>query len=223
MIGTLYGVGVGPGDPELMTLKSVRLIKENNVIAATGKTLDNSTAYKIALSAIPEIADKERLHIHMPMVKDRDQIGKAHHIAAHQISIYLDQGRNVVYLTLGDPTIYCSFGYIAHILKSDGYPVEFVSGVSSFCAVSARLKRPLVEWDESLHIIPVTCRDIDIKSGTYVLMKATGELNKIKEMIRESGRSASMVENCGMVNERIYEGIEKMPDSTGYYSTIIVK
>ena len=95
MTGTLYGVGVGPGDPELMTLKAVRLIKENNIIAVSGKTIENSMAYKIALSVVPEIADKERLNIHMSMVKDRNQIDQAHYIAAHQISIYLDQGRNI--------------------------------------------------------------------------------------------------------------------------------
>ncbi len=223
MAGIVYGVGVGPGDPELMTLKAVRLIKESSTIAVSGKTIEDSTAYKIALSAVPEIACKELMHIRIPMVKDRVQMTQAHRRAARRIGICLEQGRNVVYLTLGDPTIYCSFGYIARILESEGYTVEFVSGVSSLCAVSARLRLPLAEWDEPLHIIPAAHKDIDMGSGTYVFMKAAGQIDKVKEKICESGRSAGMVENCGMANERVYEGVKEMPDITGYYSTIIVK
>ena len=129
----------------------------------------------------------------------------------------------MVYLTLGDPTIYCSFGYIARILLTDGYQVEFVSGVTSFCAVSARLKQTLVDWDEPLHIIPAGHNNVDIESGTFVIMKAVGQIQDIKEKLKRSGRIVKMVENCGMENERVYTSIEDMPDSTGYYTMIIAK
>ena len=125
--GIAYGVGVGPGDPEYMTLKACRLIRENDVMAVPGKVPQDAVAYKIAVQAVPELAEKELVAIDMPMEKDRELIRKSHAEAAKLIESYLDEGKNVVYLTLGDSTIYCTFSYIQHILEADGYGVELVS------------------------------------------------------------------------------------------------
>ena len=157
MKGIAYGVGVGPGDPEYMTLKAVRLIRENEVIAVPGKVPKETVAYQIAVRAVPEMAEKELVPIYMPMVKDRQRIDLEHRKGAEIIKAYLDRGRNVVFLTLGDPTIYCTFSYLQHYLEADGYPVELVSGITSFCAAAARLNLPLAEWDEAIHIVP-RCR-----------------------------------------------------------------
>ena len=102
MKGTAYGVGVGPVDPELLSLTAVRLIKENDVIAVPGKVAEDSLAYKIAAGAVPEIAGKELLPIDMPMTKDREKLAAAHSKGAKLIESALDQGKNVVFLTLGD-------------------------------------------------------------------------------------------------------------------------
>lgn len=220
--GIAYCIGVGPGDPELMTLKAVRLIRECEVIAAPGEA---SIAYVIAAAAVPEIAGKEHLSIPMPMTKDRARIDEAHRKAAALLEARLDQGKNVAYLTLGDPTIYCSFSGIQRRLEEDGYAIELVNGVPSFCAAAAKLKIPLVEWDEPMHIIPVGHQPdaaLDQK-GTYVLMKAASQIETVKQRLRDSGRSVSMVENCGMEGERIFHGADAIPDDAGYYSTIIVK
>ena len=99
MRGTAYGVGVGPGDPELMTLKAVRLIRENEVIAVPGKEAENSVAYIIAAAAVPEIAEKTLVPIYMPMVRDRAKIEEEHRKGAKLLEKYLDQGKNVVYLS----------------------------------------------------------------------------------------------------------------------------
>ena len=115
--GIAYGVGVGPGDPALMTLKACRLIKDNNVIAVPGKVPQESVAYKIAVQAVPELADKELIPVYMPMVRDRKVLEESHRNAADIIEEHLDRGENVIYLTLGDPTIYCTFSYIQHILE----------------------------------------------------------------------------------------------------------
>ena len=154
MKGIVYGVGVGPGDPELMTLKAVRLIRENDVIAVPGQTAKEAVAYKIAAQAVPEIADKELLPIYMPMITDRERLREEHQKGAGLIEHYLEQGKNVVFLTLGDPTIYCTFSYLQKILETGGYYVELVSGVPSFCAAAARLEISLAEKEEELHIIP---------------------------------------------------------------------
>ena len=222
MRGIAYCIGVGPGDPELMTLKAVHLIRECEVIAAPGEA---SVAYVIAAAAVPEIAGKEHLSIPMPMTKDRARIDEAHRKAAALLEARLDQGKNVAYLTLGDPTIYCSFSGIQRRLEEDGYAIELVNGVPSFCAAAAKLKIPLVEWDEPMHIIPAGHQPdaaLDQK-GTYVLMKAASQIETVKQRLRDSGRSVSMVENCGMEGERIIHDADAIPDDAGYYSTIIVK
>lgn len=223
MRGTVYGVGVGPGDPELMTLKACRLIRENDVIAVPGKEAKESVAYRIAVQAVPELADKELLPIYMPMVRDRQQIGEEHRRGAELIRKYLDQGRNVVFLTLGDSTIYSTFSYLQHILEAEGYPVELVSGIPSFCAAAARLNLPLTEWDEPLHIIPAVYRAEDLlnQRGTCVLMKAASHMKETKALIRQSGREASAVLNCGMESEKICRSVDEIPDDAGYYSLII--
>ena len=225
MKGTAYGVGVGPGDPEYMTLKAVRLIKENDVIAVPGKVAKDAVAYKIAAAVVPELADKELVPIYMPMVKDRELIDAEHKKAAKLVESYLDQGRNVVYITLGDSTIYCTFSYIQHYLEADGYPVELVAGIPSFCAAAARLNTPLTEWDEPLHVLPAVHKLEDdlALGGNYVLMKSASQMSKVKDMLRRSGRKAVMAENCSMENEKLYHSIDEIPDDAGYFSLIIAK
>ena len=220
--GIVYCIGVGPGDPELMTLKAVRLIRECEVIAAPG---EESVAYAIAAATVPEIAEKDHLSIPMPMTKDLAKINEAHRMAAALLEVYLDQGKNVAYLTLGDPTIYCSFSGIQRRLEEDRYTIELVNGIPSFCAAAARLNMPLVEWDELMHILPAGHQpDVALdQTGTYVLMKAASQIETVKQRLRDSGRSVSMVENCGMEGERIFHGADAIPDDAGYYSTILVK
>lgn len=223
--GIAYGVGVGPGDPELMTLKAVRLIRENDVIAVPGKSAEESVAYRIAAANVPELKDKELVPIYMPMVKDRELMEQEHQKGAGMLKTYLDQGRNVVYLTLGDPTIYCTFSYLQHILEAEGYQVELVSGISSFCAAAARMNLPLVEWDEQLHIVPAVHRTQDGLEypGNYVLMKSASHMKEVKEMLQKSGRKVCAVERCSMENEKIYHNVDEIPDDAGYFSLIIAK
>ena len=223
--GTAYGVGVGPGDPELMTLKACRLIKENEVIALPGKVPQETVAYKIAVAAVPELYEKELVPIVVPMVRDRELLKESHRRAADTIERYLDEGKNVVYLTLGDPTIYCTFSYIQHLLEADGYNVELVSGIPSFCAAAAVLKTSLTEWDQELHVIPAlhnTEGKLELP-GSYVLMKSASHMADVKEMLRRSGHVVQGVENCTMENQRIYRSLEEIPDDAGYFSLLIAK
>lgn len=225
MRGIAYGVGVGPGDPELMTFKAARLIRDNEVIAVPGKTAEDSVAYKIAFGAVPEIAEKTLVPVFMPMVRDRAKLTEEHRKGAKLLEQYLEQGKNVVYLTLGDPTIYCTFSYLQHILEEDGYEVRLVSGVTSFCAAAARLNIPLTEWNEPLHVIPAshkTSEPLDLP-GTYVLMKSASHMKETKDLLIASGRKTCCVENCGMENEKVYRTAEEIPDDAGYFSLVISK
>ena len=225
MKGIAYGVGVGPGDPELMTLKAVKLIRENDVIAVAGKDASEAVAFKIAAAAVPEIREKTLLPVYMPMIKDRELIKKEHEKGARLIEKYLDKGKNVVYITLGDPTVYCTFSYLQHILEADGYRVELVPGVTSFCAAAARLNTPLAEWDEPLHIIPAVHKTDDALKlpGNYVLMKSASHMSEIKHRLKASGREVRAVENCGMETEKLYLSADEIPDDAGYFSLIIAK
>ena len=174
---------------------------------------------------VPELAKKELVPIHMPMVRDRALLHAEHVKGARRIESYLDQGKNVVYITLGDPSIYCSFSYLQSILLSDGYAVEMVPGVPSFCAAAARLNLPLVEWDEPLHVVPAA-QDADEAlqgPGTCVLMKSSRQMADIKALLRGSEKEAFAVENCGMDTEKLYRGVDQLPDSAGYLSLIVAK
>lgn len=225
MRGIAYGVGVGPGDPELMTRKAIRLIRECGVIAVPGQVAEESVAYQIAAAMVPELRDKELVPVYMPMVKDRALLEEQHRRGARVLEQYLDRGRDVVFLTLGDPTIYCTFSYLQHILEADGYTVALVPGVPSFCAAAARLGLPLAEWDEPLHIVPAAHRAEEPLSrrGTYVLMKSASHMAEVKALLRQSGRDAVCVENGGMETEKVYRGVEEIPDEAGYFSLIIAK
>ena len=112
MPATIYGVGVGPGDPELMTLKAVRLIRAADVIAVPGDAPQKSAAYQIAAAAVPELEQKALLAVPMPMTRDREQMASAHRAAASLLEQCAHEGKTVVYLTLGDPTVYCTFAYL---------------------------------------------------------------------------------------------------------------
>ena len=154
--GTLYGVGIGPGDPELLTLKAVRLIREAQVIALPGKEAKETVAYRIAVQAVPELEEKHLLPVAMPMTKDKKELEENHRLAAEAVERELDAGKDVAFLTLGDPTVYSTYLYVHKRVQADGYPTKIVSGVTSFCAASAELDTGLVENSQQLHVIPAS-------------------------------------------------------------------
>ena len=228
MQGKLYGVGVGPGDPELLTLKALRLIKDNEVIAVPGKEIQASVAYQIVKRAYEELDEKTLIPVAMPMTKDPQVLKANHDKAADQVESYLKEGKNVVFLTLGDTTVYSTYLYVHKRILERGYEAEIVSGITSFCAVAARLNMGLVEADQPLHVIPATYKAQEMDEilklpGTKVLMKTGKKMKQVKESIEKSGQKAVMIENCGMPSEKIYRSVEEIPEDSGYYSLIIVK
>ena len=228
MQGKLYGVGVGPGDPELLTLKALRLIKDNEVIAVPGKEIQASVAYQIVKGAYEELDEKTLIPVAMPMTKDPQVLKANHDKAADQVESYLKEGKNVVFLTLGDTTVYSTYLYVHKRILERGYEAEIVSGITSFCAVAARLNMGLVEADQPLHVIPATYKAQEMDEilelpGTKVLMKTGKKMKQVKESIEKSGQKAVMIENCGMPSEKIYRSVEEIPEDSGYYSLIIVK
>lgn len=225
MQGKLYGVGVGPGDPELLTLKAMRLIAEAPVIAVPGETPQESIAYQIVKQAYSDLEAKELLAVSMPMTKDAKKLEESHQSGAQKVKEVLDTGKSVAFLTLGDPTVYSTYLYIHKRIAAMGYETEIVNGIPSFCAVSARLNQGLVEKAQPLHVIPASYQIEEALKlpGTKVLMKAGKKMKQVKEQMKLLQEEGRMIENCGMENEKIYGSVDEIPDNAGYYSLIIVK
>ncbi len=139
MAGKIYGVGVGPGDPELLTIKAARLIKNAGVIGIPAEHKETCKAYQIAAGAVEEIREKEVVPFPFLMTRDPERLKESHDRLAEKAAGYLDQGRDLVLLTLGDPTVYSTYMYLHRRLAAMGYEAEIVSGVTSFCAAAARL------------------------------------------------------------------------------------
>ena len=131
----------------------------------------------------------------------------------------------MAFLTLGDPTVYSTYLYVHKRVEADGFPVEIISGITSFCAVAARMNMGLVEKSQPLHVIPASYQIQDALklSGTKVLMKAGRKRGEGKRQLLEQPGEVVMIENCGMEKERCYRGAEEIPEEAGYYSLIIVK
>ena len=225
--GTLYGVSIGPGEPELITLKALNIISKSKYIATPHTGTGDSLALSIVSQAI-DLSDKEIMKLEFPMTKDKDILAKSHQEAADAIAEVLDTGNDVAMLNLGDVTIYSTFAYTMDKLLEKNYDVEVIPGVTSFCASASKLKIGLTTMNEPLHIIPAT--GIDLKEalqmpGSKVLMKIGKSMPKLIEVLKELSLEDNVyaVENCGLENEKIYNNLDEFDGKMGYFTIVIVK
>ncbi|NCD08645.1 MAG: precorrin-2 C(20)-methyltransferase [Negativicutes bacterium] len=227
MRGKLYCIGIGPGDPELLTLKAVRLLKECEVVAMPKGDNEKMTAKEIIKQAV-DIDKKEQLLINMPMTKDARALDEAHKTGANAIIERLDQGKDVAFITLGCPTVYATCIYVHKLVLAAGYDAELVAGVTSFCAVAAKLNVSLCEQSEPLIILPGSYKEswkfID-RPGNKVLMKSGSEIMKVCSELEVRGllNNAAMVERCGLPGERVYRNLKEIDSESSYFSIILVK
>ena len=168
---------------------------------------------------------KEYLDLDTPMTKDRQILNQNYEKAAKRIIEELEKGKDVAYLTLGDPTIYSTYMYIQRIIKEKGYETSIINGIPSFCAAASKLNESLADRADELHVIPSS---YDIRNalrypGTKVLMKSASRLVEVREILKEKNVDVKMIENCGMADEQIYERLEDIPEHASYYSLLIVK
>lgn len=233
MAGKLYGIGVSIGDPELLTVKAVRIMREADVIAIPKEDRESCLAWQNTVPIVPQLREKETLYVPMPMTKDRDLLEKSHSHGAKLIEEQLKQGKDVAFLTIGDPCVYATYMYVHKKVAQAGFDTEIINGVTSFCATAAAMNTDLCEEEQELHIIPSSygVEKALYYSGVKVLMKSGSRLPDVIKALEEKSKNTPlevyMAENCGMDSQRLYKSLDKISakdmNEISYYTTIIVK
>lgn len=224
-----YGIGVGPGEPQLITLQAEAIIKKVDCLILPAKDKDSCRAFAIARKAIPEIEKKECIFMPFPMSMKEPQLTEFHEAVADKVMDLMSQSKQVGFLTIGDVSIYSTFIYIERIVKNHGFKTEYISGISSFSAAASRVGIPLTIGNDEMHVIPGN-GDIDEAlnlKGTIVFMKSGRKLKELKEkliLLEEKGDiCVYAVANCGMDDEKISHGAKSLCEESGYLTVVIVK
>lgn len=228
--GILYGIGVGPGDPDLITIKAAKILgRVQTVFAAASTKNHHSLAVNIARQHIPPGTTVKMLRF--PMTRNKDETHKAWRANARIIIDELETGNSAAFLTLGDSLTYSTYGYIARCVQvmAPHIVIQTVPGIASYQAAAARLNTPLVEGEESLMVVSGAkggdrLRELTAKPENIVFLKAYRNVEDIKGAIQEIGGYASCVgvKHCGHPNEEIVTDIEELSRRTPDYWTLII-
>ena len=229
MAGLFIGVGVGPGDPELITLKAARLIRCADLVSYIASVDGNSQARSISRKVLAEsLSQQVELPICMPMCEDRNIANQIYDQAAQDIGEALRQSKTVVFLCEGDPLFFGSFAYLLERLD-DEYDCQVVPGISSVHAASSALKLPLTILKESFAVVSGR-HSLEYLTGilnnhdSVVIMKAGRSRQRILSALEQSGRvdEAQYLEYIGRDNERIEHDVSVLRDRPGPYFSIFV-
>jgi precorrin-2/cobalt-factor-2 C20-methyltransferase len=230
--GTFYGIGVGPGDPDLIPLKSLRILSQVHVIfAAASSKNDYSQAVAIVKPHLPAHVDVRLLSF--PMTKAMEEKKSSWRANAKTIIAELEKGLDVAFLTLGDSMTYATYGYILkHIqMMAPHIDIETIPGITSYQAAAAKVNLPLVEGEESLLILSGVeggdrLRQLSFCAENVVFLKAYRNTRDITEALDEAGmlESSVCVTNCGRENEEIITDLNELDQRPpGYWTLIIAK
>ena len=228
MPGTLYGVGVGPGDPELLTLKALRVLRRVPVIAVPVTCVDGeSYALSVASAVLPP--DRKVLRLVFPMVKDVAERIIHRRAAAQALADELNADTDVVFITEGDPLLHSTFIYVLQYLPS-GLAVEIVPGVSSVNAAAAEARVPLVNADQRLAVIPVAFEDVPeldrffTDFDTIVLLKCHHVFDQLLDLLEEHGltENAVMVERASHPAGRVVREVRSLRGTPIHYLSLLI-
>ena len=226
MAGTLYGIGVGPGDPELLTLKAHRLLTNAGVVAYPAPDSGDSFARSIVSEFLKP--EQTEIPIVVPMRVERFPAKSVYDQAATNIAAHLDSGEDVVVLCEGDPFFYGSFMYLFERL-AEGYSCEVVPGVSSMMASAAAFGRPLAARNDALTVVPAPLEDAEIlkhlsRSDAVCFIKVGRHLDRVRSVIREAGLlgQAAYLERATLPNQRISPLAEVNDSAAPYFSMILI-
>lgn len=226
--GKLIGIGVGPGDTELVTLKAAKVLKSVPVVFSPKSSKEKeSIALSIVRPILEERKDYKRLMIVepiFPMIENKKELEKIWTSASELISQYLNTGRDVAFITLGDPSIFSTYSYVQKKLI-DKYEIETIPGITSFTACAAAKNKALVEQNDILTIVPKIddrLNEILDYSDSIVLMKASRNTSRLESTIEDKKRPKEIysVQNCTRENEKIIEGFS---NEKPYLTTTIIR
>ncbi|MGE5256083.1 MAG: precorrin-2 C(20)-methyltransferase [Hyphomicrobiales bacterium] len=228
--GTLYGIGVGPGDPDLITLKATKVLRRVDIVFAAASTKNHhSLAMSIARPHIPDATPVELLRF--PMTRDRSETRRAWEANAQRIVGELTAGRDAAFLTLGDSLTYSTFGYLMAYVRAAAPSVKIltVPGITSYQAAASRLNTTLVEGEGSLMVVSGATggdrlRSLAEKPETVVFLKAYRNLEDICSALDESGQYpyCVAVKNCGHPTEEIVKDLDELCRQKPDYWTLII-
>ena len=229
MTGKFIGVGVGPGDPELITLKALRIIQQADVISYIANEKGESQAKTIATHALSTIAGEyEEITLFMPMCDDRSVANKVYDKAANDIRAALKDNKSVVFLCEGDPLFFGSFGYLLERLQVD-LECEVVPGISSVHAASSALQLPLTMLKESFAVVSGRHNEESLthtlnSHDSVVIMKAGRSRQRILNALAASNRTseASYLEYIGREGEHIQRDVSLLKGEAGPYFSLFV-
>ena len=227
--GQFMGVGVGPGDPELITLKALRLIQRAPVVSYIANAKGHSQAKAIACEAFVDAPQaQQHIPVVMPMCDDRSIANGVYDEAAASIREQLDAGFDVVFICEGDPLFFGSFAYLLERLEDD-YRTEVVPGISSVNASASALQLPLTMLKESFAVISGRHSDEHIRQtlenhDSVVIMKAGRSRPRIIQALTDTGRlqEANYLENIGRTDEVIMKDISALAVEPGPYFSLFV-
>lgn len=229
MTAKFIGVGVGPGDPELITLKACRYIQHADVISYIANEQGISQAKSIAQEALKQArSDLQEIPLLMPMQENRTQANSVYDDAAVAIQQAVTSGLTVVFLCEGDPLFFGSFGYLLERLKGN-VPCEVVPGISSVHAASSALQHPLTVLTESFSVVSGRHSQDKIESAlrnneTVVIMKAGRSRQRILQALHATQRTseAQYLEYIGRDQERICDDVSSLEGEAGPYFSLFV-
>lgn len=232
-MANVYAVGVGPGDPDLLTRKAERILRQADLILAP---VSNPAEASVALETIRGFIDESRQEViihRFPMTSDKEILIPAWQEAAALIAGHASKGRMVAFITIGDPLFYSTFIYLLRILREQwpDIPIEIVPGISSINASAAQAGIPLVESEEKMAVIPATAGIDQIAAAlvdfeTVVLLKVKPLFADILKLLRQTGRERStvFVERVGSGRQKILTDFAEISaHSPDYLSLLIVK
>ena len=230
MRGTFYGIGVGPGDPELLTVKAIKAIEAADVlIAPKTEKKEGSVALEIARPYLKD--DIEIVYQVFPMVKDFAEDTGTWEANKAEILALLNAGKNVAFLTLGDPMFYSTYIYVFRLLEHEVVDIVTIPGIPAFAAIGSRVGRPIVEGNDILAIIPGTAdaqrlEEVMAVASSAVVMKVYHNSAEIIDLLRRNNmtKEAVLVSRVGLDDERIIHDLEAHADEKlNYLSTILTR
>ena len=226
--GTLYGIGVGPGDPDLLTIKAARIISQVPIIAVPVAKVDgDSYAHAIGASLLKPSQQIEKLYF--PMLRDEQQRSIKRREAAQQVATHLKTGHDVAFLTEGDPLLHSTFGYLLEHVPSE-FPVEIVPGITSILGAAADYKQPLVMGDERLAVLPATFEEISelpqilAAFDTVVLLKVHKVLDPVLSLLDDLQllQQAIVVERASHPEGRVFTDVTNLHGEQLHYLSLMI-